>query len=160
MHKISTRKSKDLDNKVKKAAKTLAFLYQDEIEFKSKVVTEFGTMIPDGGGWFRDGKLIAVFEAKHQENQGNAIERWYKNQYLSRQIINPDVTYVTIASGLGSVVGGKVEKILSMAHPEGKLNGYNKIYPRKNCYFYKARGWTYEEVESVIFNTLETLLDG
>jgi hypothetical protein len=108
-----------------------------------------------GGCWFRDGKLIAVFEAQHPINRSN--ERWFKNEHLARQIISREVTYVTIASGWDSAIGGKVEKMLSMVHPEGKLNGYNKICPRKNCYFYQIQGWTYEEVESIIFNTLETL---
>ena len=40
-----------------------------------------GACQPDGLAWFWDGELIAVFEAKKQQNRGNAIERWYKNNF-------------------------------------------------------------------------------
>ncbi len=34
------------------------------------------SFVPDGGCWFKDKTLIAVFEAKKQGRQGNAHERW------------------------------------------------------------------------------------
>ena len=59
-----------------------------------------GACSPDGGLWFYDEKLILAFEGKKQQNKGNAIERWFKNNYICRKI-NPNISYLTFASGSG-----------------------------------------------------------
>ena len=41
-----------------------------------------GACEPDGGAWFYNNVLIAVFEGKKQQDRGNAIERWFKNNYI------------------------------------------------------------------------------
>jgi hypothetical protein len=67
--------------------------------------------MPDGGMWFTGNredstrKLVAVFEAKHQQDGGNAIERWATNYLLCRRI-NSDVVYVTFMTGEGAKKGG------------------------------------------------------
>ena len=68
---------------------------------------------PDGGAWYYDDVLIAVFEAKKQGDIGNAIERWYKNEYVCRKI-NKDVSYVTFCCGEGAYENGTIGKTL---HP-------------------------------------------
>ena len=45
-----------------------------------------GSCAPDGGVWFKNGKLFAAFEAKKQNDAGNAEERWYDNATLLREI--------------------------------------------------------------------------
>ena len=89
-----------------------------------------GACEPDGGAWFYKGILIAVFEGKKQQNRGNAIERWYKNNYICRSI-NPQVSYVTFATGGGATANGTIGKALNIAH----LNGFNKYVPGGNSCF-------------------------
>ena len=89
-----------------------------------------GACEPDGGAWFYKGILIAVFEGKKQQNRGNAIERWFKNQYICRSI-NPQVSYVTFATGGGAKANGTIGKALNIAH----LNGFNKYVPGGNSCF-------------------------
>ena len=71
----------------------------------SQIPGGIGGCEPDGGAWFYQDKLIAVFEAKKQQDSGNAIERWFKNNYICR-LINPQVSYVTFATGEGAYEGG------------------------------------------------------
>jgi hypothetical protein len=67
--------------------------------------------VPDGGMWFDgdrtkvDRILKVVFEAKHQQDGGNAIERWGTNHDICK-FINPEVVYVTFATGEGAREGG------------------------------------------------------
>jgi hypothetical protein len=70
---------------------------------------------PDGGLWFYKDRLVVVFEAKKQQDRGNAIERWYKNNYVAR-LINPQVSYVTFCRGEGATPTGQIGKILDAAH--------------------------------------------
>ena len=89
-----------------------------------------GACEPDGGAWFYKGILIAVFEGKKQQNRGNAIERWFKNNFICRSI-NPQVSYVTFATGEGAKANGTIGKALNIAH----LNGFDKYVPGGNsCY--------------------------
>ena len=60
-----------------------------------------GACEPDGGAWFYRGVLIAVFEGKKQQDRGNAIERWFKNNYICRKV-NQNVSYVTFCTGEGA----------------------------------------------------------
>ena len=89
-----------------------------------------GACEPDGGAWFYKGILIAVFEGKKQQNRGNAIERWFKNNFICRSI-NPQVSYVTFATGEGAKADGTIGKALNIAH----LNGFNKYVPGGNSCF-------------------------
>jgi len=89
-----------------------------------------GACEPDGGAWFYKGILIAVFEGKKQQNRGNAIERWFKNNFICRSI-NPQVSYVTFATGEGAKANGTIGKALNIAH----LNGFNKYVPGGNSCF-------------------------
>jgi len=77
---------------------------------------------PDGGAWYYNGALLAVFEAKKQANKGNAIERWYKNAYICKKI-NKQVSYVTFCCGEGATTDGVMAKILDVAH-DGIFNIY------------------------------------
>ena len=71
--------------------------------------------VPDGGMWFSGNrsvpkrKLVAGFEAKHQQDGGNAIERWCKNYMLCKGM-NPNVKYITFMSGPGAMPNGVLYK--------------------------------------------------
>ncbi len=65
---------------------------------------------PDGGAWFKNGVLVAVFEAKKQGEAGNAYERWWDNAVTSKYI-NPDVKYVTFCTGAGAAEGKCLDKL-------------------------------------------------
>jgi hypothetical protein len=92
---------------------------------------------PDGGLWFYDGKLVAVFEAKKQNGGGNAIERWQKN-YGIVSSNNVDARYVTFGIGGGfaenqycyryavtqlniqKIPGYKTNNAMNVLHPKGQ----------------------------------------
>ena len=86
-----------------------------------------GACEPDGGAWFYRGVLIAVFEGKKQQDRGNAIERWFKNNYICRSI-RPDMSYVTFCTGEGAYEDGTIGKALNVSH----LDGFNQYNPGSN----------------------------
>lgn len=105
---------------------------------------------PDGGMWF-DGPrsqpriLRVAFEAKHQQDGGNAIERWCKN-YLLCKGMNPDVKYVTFMSGPGAVPNGVLYKF---GHSMVAANGDNCIF------YYEPNGFTQEGIFNIMISVLE-----
>lgn len=106
--------------------------------------------MPDGGMWFdgdrskKDRKLLAVFEAKHQQDGGNAIERWCKNYMLSKGM-NPEMTYHTVMTGEGAQPGGVLDKFAkSMQAAEGK-----------NCVFHQnPNGFSNEDIFDIMKKAL------
>ena len=104
-----------------------------------------GACAPDGALWFYDGILIAAFEGKKQQDRGNAIERWYKNNFICR-LINPQVSYVTFACGDGAHKTGTIGKCLSVSH----LSGFNKYNPGENSCFMEISGFD----DDFVFNTM------
>jgi hypothetical protein len=130
-------------------------IHGDRIKFQRKLKQDqipnnkTGGCEPDGGLWFWDGVLIAVFEAKKQQNKGNAIERWYKNQYICRKI-NPNVSYATFVCGEGAVVGGVIHKALDVAHGE-----FNTYVPGGNSCWMKPEGFTENDIEVRMLEVLE-----
>jgi hypothetical protein len=121
---------------------------------KDQIPGGSGACAPDGSLWFYRGTLIAAFEAKKQQNAGNAIERWYKNNFICRAI-NPNVSYVTFACGEGAVVGGVMHKALAVAH----LDGFDKLVPKKNSCFMSPQGFPEEEIERIMIETITSQLE-
>lgn len=113
-----------------------------------------GACAPDGSIWFYDGRLIAAFEAKKQQNNGNAIERWYKNNYICRTI-SPTMNYVTFACGDGAVVGGVIHKALAIAH----LDGFGKHVKGKNSCFMNPNGFTEDEIMDAMISSITSQLE-
>ena len=108
-----------------------------------------GACEPDGGAWFYNNVLIAVFEGKKQQDRGNAIERWFKNNYICRKI-NPDVSYVTFCTGEGAYDDGQIGKALSVAHLEGfdQYNaGDNSAYLNTDCF-------TKQQINTIMIETI------
>lgn len=108
-----------------------------------------GACEPDGGAWFYKGILIAVFEGKKQQNRGNAIERWFKNNFICRSI-NPQVSYVTFATGGGAKANGTIGKALNIAH----LNGFNKYVPGGNSCFMNTDTIDKEEMNGIMHEVI------
>ena len=106
-----------------------------------QIIGGIGACQPDGGVWFYDGQLIAAFEAKKQNNKGNAIERWYKNCHIIRDI-NDRCPLVTYATGDGAREGNVIWKILHSAH-RGQYDVIREDGP--SC-FLKPEGFTMEEL--------------
>lgn len=117
---------------------------------KSQIPGGIGACAPDGSLWFWKGTLIAAFEAKKQQNRGNAIERWYKNNFVCRTL-NPSMSYVTFACGEGAVVGGVIHKALAIAH----LPGFDVYTPGGNSCWMKPIGFEDAEVEAIMLQVLE-----
>ena len=65
---------------------------------------------PDGGAWFLNGKMVAVFEAKKQGLSGNAQERWWDNAVTAKHI-NPHIVYHTFCSGPGCEYSGPLGRL-------------------------------------------------
>lgn len=148
-----------LDNQCKtlttKVFESLQAKYKDKIKFQKKLKKDqipggVGACAPDGSLWFWEGKLIAAFEAKKQQNRGNAIERWHKNHSMCR-VINPEVSYITFACGEGAVVGGVIHKAIAFQH----LEGFDKYNPGKNSCWMKPSGFSDEEIEKVMLQVIE-----
>lgn len=112
-----------------------------------KIIT--GCM-PDGGMWF-DGPrsqprtLKAAFEAKHQKEGGNAIERWGKN-YLICNRLWPETKYVTFMTGKGAKLG---EVLHSFGETMRAINGPNCIF------YYAPTGFSQEDIFSIMNSVLE-----
>lgn len=148
-----------LDNQCKTTStniyKVLKQKYGDDITFQiklneSQIPGGIGACAPDGGLWFWKNQLIVAYEAKKQQNRGNAIERWHKNHSMCR-IINPNISYVTFACGEGAIVGGALHKGIAFQH----LEGFDKYNPGKNSCWMKPSGFSDEEIEKVMMQVIE-----
>jgi hypothetical protein len=154
-------KARQLDSDCKGAAQVVLSLLKDRypnLKFEKKLSKQYipgglGACAPDGGVWFDGDKLVAAFEAKKQGNGGNAIERWFKNNYICRNV-NPNVFYVTFATGPGACIEGVIHKTLNVAH----LSGVNKLVPKSNSLFLQPNGFTKDEIIAIMVETLESAL--
>jgi len=103
---------------------------------------------PDGGVWFKNGKLVAVFEAKKQGKGGNAYERWWDNAVTAKHI-NPDVKYVTFCTGAGAGEGECLDKLRQKAEimmGDGYVF-YNQVEPFTKQQVYDIMVKTLMEIE-------------
>jgi len=108
-----------------------------------------GACEPDGGAWFYRGVLIAVFEGKKQQDRGNAIERWFKNNYICRSI-RPDMSYVTFCTGEGAYEDGTIGKALNIAH----LEGFNQYNPGGNSAFLNTDCFTKQFINATMIEVI------
>jgi len=148
------KRSRKLNQIVGEVAKTLASNYNGTLTFHKKIPNNMlfegtGACEPDGGLFFKNGKLLAAFEAKKQGPAGNAIERWYKNKdYI--EYLNPEIPYVTFCTGEGCEVGKPIHNILHLA-VRGEFNVIRKTGP---SIFLKVEDWEYQEVYDIMSNFL------
>ena len=147
-----------LDTDCRKAVKRVKSILINEgikIEFrvklqKNEIPGGKGACQPDGGLWYIDGHLVAAFEGKKQGIIGNAIERWFKNNFICR-VISPQVSYVTFAAGPGAIENGPIHNCLNVAH----LQGVNKINHKSNSLFLSECGFTCDELVAIMVETLK-----
>lgn len=105
--------------------------------------------VPDGGMWFTGDrndskrKLVAVFEAKHQQDGGNAQERWATNRAIC-QSINPRAVYVTFATGEGAQPGG-------VLHTYG--GDMTQVFPNTE-WIYSPDGFSEEQIFEIMISRL------
>jgi hypothetical protein len=117
---------------------------------KEALPTNIGACSPDGGVWYYQDKLIAAFEAKKQGPRGNAIERWYKNYFLIKEI-NDRCPLVTYAIGEGVRQGNPIHVILHAAHG-GQYNAFRSNGP--SC-FLSEEGFTFDQIRDSIIQFIE-----
>jgi len=126
---------------------------------KAQIPGGIGACEPDGGAWFYCDVLIAAFEGKKQQDAGNAIDRWFKNNFICR-LISPNVSYVTFCTGegayrfwdkvLGRLTYGQIVKALNVAH----LDGFNQYYPGKNSAFLNTDCFTKQEINTIMIEVI------
>jgi hypothetical protein len=156
--------SKAMDDNAKLASEIAFQLLEIQIPgltFQKKLTQKqipggIGSCAPDGGAWFYNGKLICAFESKKQGPKGNAIERWFKNNFIVKAI-NPEATYVTFASGEGVVAGNPIHRILHIAH-SGDKGVMNEVKPGVNNLHCKVDGFSVEEMVDIISQTIESII--
>lgn len=117
---------------------------------------------PDGGIWFdREGKCVAIFEAKKQNAIGNAHERWATNWIIAKALYGEDVPYITFCTGTGYSLNkavyhgkrgdrcrlpGSTEHALSMLNTEPGKKDVNVLYQKGQSWFLREEGFTNEEI--------------
>ena len=104
---------------------------------------------PDGGAWFKDGKLVAAFECKKQGVHGNACERWWDNA-VTAKFINQDVVYVTFCSGAGASEG----EVLDKMRRKGELMMGDKFK-----FFMSIDGFSYDEMKAIFIDILTEIAE-
>jgi len=158
--------SKAMDDNAKAAmirvADTLKVMYpglkvQSKLD-QSQIPGGIGSCAPDGGVWFYNGELIACFESKKQGDKGNAIERWFKNNFIVRAI-NPTATYVTFASGAGVIAGNPIHRILHIAH-QGLYGVMGEVQVGTNNLHCKMEGFSVDEMSDIMIETITSIIEG
>jgi len=154
--------STKLDNLVKQASSIVFDKYKQKYSLvyqsclrKDQIPYGIGALQPDGGIWFIDTIPIMISEAKYQGDRGNAIERWFKNVYIAR-LINPNITYLTFACGLGVLEHKPIYDTLYLPHK----GMYNVVQPKQNTAFLKVDGFLLEEVVNIIEDTFIQTMEG
>lgn len=124
---------------------------------------------PDGGCFFIDGQLALCSEAKKQQDSGNAIERWHKNNAMVKPF-GRDVAYVTFCSGDGAGDEAVMSKILNPAmHNEdidrieqgltAKNKAWNTPYTEGLSCYRNVQGFSQNEMENVLEGILQAKLN-
>ena len=156
-----TEESKKLDNDVNGVSKELAKHFSEYFRVEWKVKDDewekhYGEKVggcqPDGQLWFdiATGKLVAVFEAKKEDEDGNAEERWCDNANTA-SVMNTDCKYHTFAIGKG--VKKKWQRRQKKSYIE-----YNKRGLLDTRWTLREDGISYDEIKEIYINTLNEIL--
>lgn len=150
-----------LDKQVSRLAKELStdpaviaagYTFQKKLK-KNQIPGNIGACAPDGGLWFKNGVVIAAFEAKKQGKGGNAIERWYKNAFILRTL-NPTVNYVTFTCGKGATMDTPIGKTLALSVYENGKHNFNEYREGKNSVFMNVNGYTDDDIRAIMRKAL------
>lgn len=116
-----TPAAKKLDASLKKECTNFLKQHLTNFTYKKKLNPDeipggFGACEPDGG--IHNGENdVLVLEAKHQQDAGNAIDRWHKNNRMIHKVYREKrVLYVTICSGSGAKKNGAISKSIGFEH--------------------------------------------
>lgn len=152
--------AREMDNQVKKQSnevyETLKHRYPDLKHFRkldpeTQVPGGQTPCEPDGGIFYYKGVIIVVSEAKKQQNKGNAIERWYKNNDIIR-ILSPKATFLTFCVGEGC--NNKIPQLLSVRH----LNEYNTLHITDNSLFLNVDGFEDCYIQDCLTQAIESMI--
>lgn len=144
---------KSLQVEIEREISHLGFRCMQKLD--DETCRQYGILVgcaPDGGLWFKDGKLIAAFEGKKQGTGGNAIERWEKNYNICKQI-NPNIKYVTFGSREGFTEKGYPYKYAkTMLNRENK--DLNTLYESGQSWFVNPEGFDRQTIKDLMKKTL------
>ena len=114
-------KAKKLDNSLKNECQSflkkrlIGFNFKKKL-YQEEIPGEIGACEPDAG-IFENDTTVVVMEAKHQQDGGNANDRWHKNNRLIHKVYkNKRVIYITICSGEGAYQHGALMKSIHFVH--------------------------------------------
>jgi hypothetical protein len=110
---------------------------------------------PDGGLWtYRDTPIVA-FEAKHQGEGGNAIERWSKN-YMVVKYLNAKASYVTFTTGAGTKPRGAISRFFNLMFGlAGQAPQYNVVNPCGISVYREENGFEMDYLVDVMVECVE-----
>lgn len=155
----TTEESKKLDSGVKVTSEKIATWFKEhfirryilsESEWIKYYGEKCGGFKPDGGFWIdkNTGKVVAVFEAKKEDEGGNAHERWGDNA-MTASVMNTDCIYHTFTMGFQKKWKDKAKKSYV------EFNNRNLLNTR---WSYSEDGYSDEEIEKVMVDTLNEIL--
>lgn len=170
MKPYTSIESSTLDQQVKSTAARIKDNYSDQYgfswghnqqgKFKKNIIWEdipVGFM-PDGGVFLNEDNLVKVaFEAKYQQNAGNAYERHAKNLTIAEYKAAPDgMRYITFMSGKGAAEGAVMWKYaVTMMVTKNYGKALNVVHPTGCSFFLKEDGFTDAEIENIFNEALK-----
>jgi hypothetical protein len=127
---------KELQREILKEIGHLGYNVRPKIPkaFLEEYGVETGFM-PDGGVWYREGVVVAMFEGKKQGARGNACERWFKNARIASSLF-PRARYVSFGAGPGFAKGeGSYKVALTGLALDDRSKRINVLYDKGVSWF-------------------------
>ena len=158
----SSTESTKLDNQLKRISLEFSKMFPGFNHGHSRTHRLFEGIetgcVPDGGIWFDNrGAIRAAFEAKHQQNGGNAIERHAKNHMICKAHRGERFQYVTFMTGEGATPNGVLElyaKTVMKCENNPRWQELNTLHHDGASFFLKVDGFTDEEIRNVMEQVL------
>jgi len=94
-----------------------------------------------------------IADSKKQGKDGNAIERWFKNNFIL-SLINPAINYVTFTCGKGATTKTPIGKTLAVAVLENGEHKFNEFREGKPSVYMNVDGYTDDEVRVIMRKAL------
>ena len=156
----TTNESREIDSNCVEAAAEVAEYFKEhfikQYQLSPSQWIEYygewcGGFRPDGGFWIfkKTGLVVAAFEAKKEDEGGNANERWNDNANTA-SVMNTNMKYHTFARGY-------IPKWIK--REKKSFKEYNQRNLLDTRWSIKAEGFTREEMKNVMINTLNEVLD-
>lgn len=146
---------KNLRKEIYEELKSKGYSYKENI--KRTELKKYGIEIgfyPDGGIWYNNDKPIAIFEAKKQGRQGNAIERWCKNNNIAKFLFG-DIRYITFGIREGFENGSYAARFAnSFLKMENKDKTVNVLYKEGQSWMIDKTGFSKEEIKKTMIRAI------